>query len=78
MTAKKTWKEKLISLICSIITALILALSVMYFPVYCLAWLLHKVARLLLAIAYFGLRDWRKGIDIIKSIFTNYGKLPRI
>lgn len=78
MTAKKTWKEKLISFTCDIITALTWILGAIYFPVYCLAWLLHKVSRLLLAISYFGLLDWRKGVDIIKSIFTNYGKLPRI
>lgn len=78
MKAKKTWKQRLISFICDIIWVVTWILRIIYFPVYCLAWLLHKVARLLLAIAYFGLLDWKKGVDIIKSLFTNYGKLPRI
>ena len=40
-----------------------------YFPIYALAWALHKMARLMLAISYFGMLESRIGKDIIKSLF---------
>jgi hypothetical protein len=43
--------------------------GVLYFPIYLLAWVLHKIARLMLAIAYFGLLSKQAGKDIIKSLF---------
>lgn len=43
--------------------------GVLYFPIYLLAWVLHKIARLMLAIAYFGLLEKQVGKDIIKSLF---------
>lgn len=43
--------------------------GVFYFPVYVLAWALHKVARLVLAISYFGMLKKQVGKDIIKSLF---------
>ena len=43
--------------------------GVFYFPVYALAWVLHKVARLVLAISYFGMLEKQVGKDIIKSLF---------
>lgn len=49
-------------------------LGVIYFPVYVAFWLLHKIARLMLAIAYFGLLDKQAGKDIIKSLFKWYGR----
>lgn len=76
MTEK--WKNRLINLTCDCITVLTWVAIIIYFPVYCMAWLLHKVARLLLAIAYLGMLDGKKGVDILKSLFTSYGKLPRI
>lgn len=48
--------------------------GVLYFPIYLSAWILHKVARLMLAIAYFGLLNKRVGKDIIKHLFTWHGK----
>lgn len=48
--------------------------GVLYFPIYLLAWVLHKIARLMLAIAYFGLLSKRTGKDIIKSLFKQYGR----
>lgn len=44
-------------------------LGVIYFPAYVAFWLLRKIARLTLAIAYFGLLNKQAGKDIIKSLF---------
>lgn len=49
-------------------------LGVIYFPVYVAFWLLHKLARLLLAISYFGIFEKRVGKDIIKSLFKWHGR----
>ena len=48
--------------------------GVLYFPIYLLAWVLHKIARLVLAIAYFGLLNKQAGKDIIKSLFKWHGR----
>lgn len=48
--------------------------GVLYFPIYLLAWILHKIARLVLAIAYFGLLNKQAGKDIIKSLFKWHGR----
>lgn len=48
--------------------------GVFYFPVYVLAWALHKVARLVLAISYFGMLEKQVGKDIIKSLFRWHGR----
>lgn len=48
------------------------ALGALYFPIYLLSWVLHKIARILLAIAYFGLLDKTKGVNILKYLL-NYG-----
>lgn len=48
--------------------------GVLYFPIYLLAWILHEIARLVLAIAYFGLLNKRTGKDIIKSVFKQHGR----
>lgn len=50
------------------------ALGVIYFPVYVLFWLLHKVARIILAVSYFGMLDKAIGKDIIKQLFIWHGK----
>lgn len=49
-------------------------IGVLYFPIYLLAWVLHKIARLMLAIAYFGLLNKQAGKDIIKSLFKWHGR----
>lgn len=49
-------------------------LGVVYAPVYIASWLLHKVARLILAISYFGLLNKHAGKDIIKSLFKWHGR----
>lgn len=48
--------------------------GVFYFPIYILAWVLHKIARFLLAISYFGMLQKQYGKDIIKSLFIWRGK----
>ena len=48
--------------------------GVLYFPIYLLAWVLHEIARLTLAIAYFGLLNKQAGKDIIKSLFKWHGR----
>lgn len=53
-------------------------IAVAYAPIYIISWLLHKVARLLLALSYFGLLEKRFGADIIKSLFTYHGQRKEI
>ena len=45
-------------------------IGLMYLPVYISAWLLRIVARILLAIAYFGTLNGRMGVAVLKSIFS--------
>ena len=45
-------------------------IGLIYPPVYISAWLLRIVARILLAIAYFGTLNGRMGIAVLKSIFS--------
>lgn len=45
-----------------------------YFPIYVLSWLLHKVARLVLAISYFGMLEKSMAKDIVKSLFKWHGR----
>lgn len=48
-------------------------IGLIYLPVYISAWLLRIVARILLAIAYFGTLNGRIGVAVLKSIFSfNY------
>ena len=49
-------------------------LGVIYFSAYVAFWLLHEIARLMLAIAYFGLLNKQAGKDIIKSLFKWHGR----
>lgn len=44
-------------------------IGLIYLPVYISAWLLRIVARILLAIAYFGTLNGRMGVAVLKSIF---------
>lgn len=50
-------------------------LGYLYIPVYFAFYLLHKVARLLLAITYFGMFEKRMAIDILKNMFNLNGKI---
>lgn len=45
-------------------------IGLIYLPVYIFAWLLRIVARILLAIAYFGTLNGRMGVAVLKSIFS--------
>lgn len=47
----------------------------LYSPIFILAWLLRPIARLLLAISYFGLLDMVMGKAVFKSIFKMYSKV---
>ena len=49
-------------------------IGVIYAPIYVVFWLLHKVARLLLAISYFGMLEKQMGRDIIKYLFSWHGR----
>lgn len=49
-------------------------LGVVYAPVYVASWLLHKVARLLLAISYLGMLEKQISKDIISNLFNWYGR----
>lgn len=50
------------------------ALGVIYAPIYVAFWLLHKIARLLLAISYFGMLEKCIGVDIISNLFKWHGR----
>lgn len=43
--------------------------GLIYFPVFFAAWLLHIVARLILAISYLGLLNGQRAKDVFKSLF---------
>lgn len=45
--------------------------GIIYFPIFLLAWLLKIAARILLAIAYFGMLNKQMGKMVFKSIFFN-------
>lgn len=51
-----------------------LLLGVLYFPVYLAFWLFHKIARLLLAISYFGMFEKQIGKDVLLSLFNWHGR----
>lgn len=61
---KKFW-NKVLKIIWIII-------GVLYFPIYAAAWLLHKLARLLLAIAYIFMFEGRRATTIIINLFNIY------
>lgn len=67
-------KQKLIKVIRKIGKFLWLILGYIYYVIYALSWLLHKAARLLLAISYFGMLNKRMAKDILKSLIMGYGK----
>lgn len=45
-------------------------IGLIYLPVYVCAWLLRVIARLLLAIAYYGTLNGKMGNAVLKSIFS--------
>lgn len=47
----------------------------LYSPIFILAWLLKPIARVLLAISYFGLLDGKMGKAVLKSAFKMYSKI---
>lgn len=49
--------------------------GVLYSPIFILAWLLKPIARVLLAISYFGLLDGKMGKAVLKSAFKMYSKI---
>lgn len=49
--------------------------GILYAPIFVLAWILKPIARLLLAISYFGLLDGKMGKAVFKSVFKMYGKI---
>lgn len=49
--------------------------GILYAPIFILAWLLKSIARLLLAISYFGLLDGKMGKAVFKSVFKMYSKI---
>lgn len=49
-------------------------LGIIYSPIYILSWLFHKIARLMLAISYFGMLEKQIGKDIITNLFNWHGR----
>lgn len=64
----KIKKETFIIIMWAIVGAL-------YSPIFILAWLLKPIARLLLAISYFGMLDGTMGKAVFKSIFKMYSRI---
>lgn len=56
----------------TLITALWILLGIIYFPIYCAAYLLKMFAKLLLSISYYGVLNKRMGTAVLKSIFNWY------
>ena len=44
-------------------------MGLLYSPIFIAAWLLHIIARLLLAISYFGLLNGKQARDVFNSLF---------
>lgn len=44
-------------------------MGLLYSPIFIAAWLLHIIARLLLAISYFGLLNGKQARDVFSSLF---------
>lgn len=51
-----------------VLRALWITLGVLYFPVYAAGWLMHMVARSVLALSYLLMLDGRKALDIMRSL----------
>lgn len=49
-------------------------IGIIYMPIFLAFFLLHKIARILLAIAYFGMLERRMAFDIMKHIFDFYDR----
>lgn len=64
----KIKKETFIIIMWAIVGAL-------YSPIFILAWLLKPIARVLLAISYFGMLDGTMGKAVFKSIFKMYSRI---
>ena len=48
-----------------------LIIGVIYYPIYCAAWLLHKILRFLLALCYFAMFRKCMAVDIITNLFKH-------
>lgn len=46
--------------------------GIIYSPIFLLAWVIRIIARLLLAISYFGLLNFKMAKDVFKSLFIWY------
>ena len=49
-------------------------LGILYFPIYVVFWLLHKITRFVLAITYIGLLKWQIAKSIFKSLIRKHGE----
>lgn len=53
----------------TLLTIFSIVTGILYSPIYIIAWIIRIIARLLLAIAYFGLLQFSMGKDIFISLF---------
>lgn len=51
-------------------TILWVSIGALYFPIYLIMWLLRIIARILLAIAYFGTFEYRMAAEVFLSVFS--------
>lgn len=56
------------------IVLVLAALCIAYAPIYIAAYIVHKIARLVLAICYFLTFRWKMGVGVIKHLFKYYGR----
>jgi len=49
--------------------------GVVYYPIYLLFCMLHKLARFVLAVSYLGMLERKMAVDIFKSLFSFNGRI---
>ena len=54
-------------------SCILYVIGILYIPFYLAFFLLHKLARILLAIAYLGMFQGRMATDILRNLFSAYG-----
>ena len=51
-----------------------LIVGIIYFPFYVFCWVLHKIARLVTAIAFLGMLEKKIAKNILESLFKWHGR----
>lgn len=70
--ARSSWAKKTLFALTTILSFLAV---VSYLPIFGLGWVLHKVARLVLALAYLLMLRFREARDIVKYMFNRHSNV---